>query len=370
MYSGFICYTILGTIFLTINGYWSVVLVKRTYLYRKYKRAVERKLRYDPSDYISEQFNYHYQTEICKYVLFFVMNFVEGSIVVLSYAHTLLEHHPFTNASIYREAIVSCTGVNNSIIIDFQLLECSIPLLVILRSVRDVGELYLVVLINCLMSYLMGRMKKSGHINTRRYVSIIFIISVGIVLSSYHTLLIPLSKSIYLLVATYNYILFLIYVKRFKQALLQAARERLIQHGSNDREMKQYRYFSYTINCICIGGCFLIIATYLGIIARIMISFIFFGKCVFPTSFIPQLIDLDTLNNEEVTKIFAIFNDMNNLSIVIVYPGSFIFFFPVVSITIGIWIRSAYKMIRGKYSVQFRYKNASGFEGESTNSIQ
>ena len=359
--------TIILIIFFLISGYWSVVFVKRIYLSRNYKRAVERNLRADPSDYISEQYNYHYQTEIRKYALLLLINFAEITVTILSYLHFVLEEYdPFLNRdSIYRRDLESCTSVNNSVIIDFQLRESSVPLLTLIRALRDVTEIVVPGLVTYLMSYLIGRMKKSRYMNIRRYILIIFPISMAIVITSYHTFLIALSKAIYLLAIAYYYIMLIIYVKRFKQALLQLAIERLAQFGSNGIEMKQYRYFSYTINCICIGLYFIIAATYLGIIARIMVSFIFFGRCVFPTSFIPQLIDLESLNSEQVIKLFLIFYYSNELSSVCACIGAFLFILPIVFITIGIWIRSAYRMVRRNPSVQSKYTNVSSFEEES-----
>ena len=360
--------TIIIIIFFLISGYWCVVFVKRIYLSRNYKRAVERNLRADPSDYISEQYNNHYQTEIRKYVLLLLITFAEITVDLLSYSHLLMEEYdPFVDSdSIYRRDLESCTSVNNSVIIDFELRESSVPLLTLIRALRNVTELVVPGLLTYLMSYLIGRMKKSRYMNIRKYILIILPISMAIVITSYYTFLIALSKAIYLLAIAYYYIMLIIYVKRFKQALLQLAIERLAQYGSNGIEMKQYRYFCYTINCVCIGLHFIIAATYLGVIARIMVSFIFFGRCVFPTSFIPQLIDLESLNSEQVTKLFMIFYYINELSSVCVCIGTLLAILPIVFITIGIWIRSAYRMVRRKPSVQFKYTNVSSFEEEST----
>ena len=56
-------------------------------------------------------------------------------------------------------------------------------------------------------------------------------------------LFIFLSDTIYLIILTYFHILFVSHVKKFKQALLQAAIERLVKHGSNDIEIKQFKKF-------------------------------------------------------------------------------------------------------------------------------
>ena len=105
------------------------------------------------------------------------------------------------------------------------------------------------------------------------------------------------------------------YVKKLKQSLLQAAMERLVQCGDNRIEMKQYKHFCFSINCICIGFSFVIIGTNLGIIARNMISFIFFGKCAISTAFMPELISLESFNKVGVSRIFTIFYDINKVSV-------------------------------------------------------
>ena len=357
---------VVAGIFIIISGYWIVVSVKRVILSKRCKKATERNLKIDPTDYISEQYNYHYQTEICKYVLLILTNIAETSISSISCILCFLEYHYSINKdNIYREELESCTSINNSIIIEFQLIESSVPLLTVIRALRDVTELFGLGLLIYLMSYLMRRMRYTGHTNVRRYICTVSIISLVIVLTSFSTFLLPLCKSIFLLAITYTCVMFLIYANRFKKTLLHRAIERLVQHGSNRREMLQYKYFSYTINFIIIGICLIGLAIYLGVIARIMISFIFFGKCVLPTSFMPQLIDLETLSNEQVMKIFTVFSDMDTISSVLACIGFILLIFPLVSITIIIWIQLVYRMFRGNSSVQIRYRNASNFDDSS-----
>ena len=357
---------IVAGIFLIISGYWIVVFAKRVILSKRCKKATERNLKIDPTDYISEQYNYHYQTEICKYVLLILTNIAETSISSISCILCFLEYHYSINKdSIYREELESCTSINNSIIIEFQLIESSIPLLTVIRALRDSVSILGLGLLAYLMSYLMCRMRNTGHTNFRRYICTVSIISLVIVLTSFSTFLLPLCKSIFLLAITYTYVMFLIYANRFKKTLLHRAIERLVQHGSNRREMLQYKYFSYTINFIITGICLIGLAIYLGVIARTMISFIFFGKCVLPTSFMPQLIDLETLSNEQVMKIFTVFIDMDTISSVLACIGFILLIFPLVSITIIIWIQLVYRMFRGNSSVQIRYRNASNFDDSS-----
>ena len=338
-----------------------MVFVKKIANSRRCLRATERKIKFDDSDYISKQYNYHYQTEVCKYLMLLLINGNEFSGATLFYIHLLVEKLiPILGSdSIYKEELESCASVNNSIILDFQFLEFSFVLLTVLRALSELAEMFVLVLVTSLMCYLISRMRKSSHMNIRRYICVVCLIGVAIVVSSYYTFLMVLGKLVYLLVFTYNYILFLIYVRRFKQCLLQAAIERLVQHRSNRIEMKQYKYFCYSINCICISVLFIMVGAYLGVIARYMITFIFFGDCIFPSIFMPQLINLEPLSNAEIMKIFTIFYYIDDASSLSGCIGLFIGGFPLFFITIGIWMRSVARKIRRESPIQHRYQNAS-----------
>ena len=214
----FIYLDIIFSIFIVVNGFWLLVFVKKIYLSINYKRAAERILKYDSSDYISEQYYYHYQTEISKYLLMVLITMTEMLVAILTYLHYVLENNEtiINIHSLYRDELESCGHVNNSVIITYQLKESSIPLLTSIRALSDVADIFVPGLVTCLMSYLIGRMKKSNHINIKRFFSILSVVSFVIVLTSTYTYLIILSKSIYILVMTCNCILFLFYTKRFK----------------------------------------------------------------------------------------------------------------------------------------------------------
>ena len=221
---------------------------------------------------------------------------------------------------------------------------------------------------NLLKRWFCSRMKKSCHMDIRGYICVICMIGVSDIITSYYTFLLPLGKLGYVVDITHNYILFLMYVKKFKQSLLQAAMERLVQHGDNRIEMKQYKHFCFSINCICIGFSFVIIGTNLGIIARNMISFIFFfGKCAIPTAFMPELISLESFNKVGVSGILSIFYDSNKVSCVLTCFGIFFITFPIVFITIGMWMRSVARIIKRQSRLQYRYQ---GFSAHIENSQQ
>ena len=369
MYSELIYTSIILCIFFSFSAYWFVIFVIKIAKARRYKKATERRIKYDKTDYVSEQYNYHYQTEICKYSMLLFISLAEISAAVIAYIHSILEKYILTihTSSIYKGQLERCAIVNSSIILNFQYVESSFVPLAVLRAIGEFVEMLVPVLVTSLMSYLLSRMKRSCHMNIRRYICVICIIGVCDIITSYYTFLMPLGKLVYLVAFTYNYVMFLIYVKKLKQSLLQAAMERLVQYGDNRIEMKQYKYFCYSINCICVGLSFMIFGTIIGIIARNMIYFIFFGKCVFPTALMPELNGLDFPNKVGIYRVFLIFYDINEVSCVFGYIGIFIATFPLVFITIGIWMRSAARMIRQQSRLQYRYQ---GFSAHIDNNEQ
>ena len=172
----------------------------------------------------------------------------------------------------------------------------------------NVSDMFVVGLGGCLISYLIGRMKNNETkiTNNRRFILILSILSVLIILLSLFPFFINLTRVIFISVLTRNFIVFVRYVKKFKRALFQAAIERLAQYGSNVREMRQYKYFSYSMNCICIG--FFLILTNLYIVAIIcfIVCGLFFGNCYFPFYFFSEYEAVLSINDQDVTNIVRI----------------------------------------------------------------
>ena len=167
--------TIILCIFLSFSIYWFVIFVIKIAKARRYKEATERRRIYDKTDYVSEQYNYHYQTEICKYTLLLVISLAEISAAVIAYIHLPLEDYItiMDTSNIYKYQLERCAIVNSSIILNFQYVESSFVPLVVLRAIGGFVEMLVPVLVTCLMSYLISRMEKSYHINIRRYICVI-----------------------------------------------------------------------------------------------------------------------------------------------------------------------------------------------------
>ena len=86
------------------------------------------------------------------------------------------------------------------------------------------------------------------------------------------------------------FVYYAIFVKmsnKFKCALLQKALERLCQYGSNEEELKQYKYFKYNMNIICFAFLFTSVATSILYFRLLIICILFYGNCYFPFNFLP-----------------------------------------------------------------------------------
>ena len=125
--------------------------------------------------------------------------------------------------------------------------------------------------------------------------------------------------------------------------------------------MKQYKYFSYSMNCICIGF-FLIIAN-LCIVAtiRFIISGVFFGNCYFPFYFFSEYEAILSVTDQDVTTIVRILGYIAIIEGLIGILDIFFWVLPLTVITINIWLKFAYMKMKGKSSVQFRYNLSRNF---------
>ena len=58
------------TIFLICSLYWAIVFVRRIRVYKVYQKSAFRNISDYKFGYINEQWCYHYETEIWKYIIF------------------------------------------------------------------------------------------------------------------------------------------------------------------------------------------------------------------------------------------------------------------------------------------------------------
>ena len=344
--------------------YWAIIFLIRIYYSRKYMRGAARHLTDKESVYLCTQICYHYQTEIGKYLFLLVINVVEvvgGFSYYITYL--LKTYNPINYINpCYQMVLEEFAKRNNSILIDSLIYTIDNPMLVIIGAVGHVADLFVVGFGVCLISYLIGRMKNMNTIimNIKRFILFLSVISVFIIVFSFFVFFINLVRVFFLSALIVYYIMFWMHVKRFKQALLQIAIERLAQHGSNRIEMRQYKYFSYSMNCVCSGFFLILIAVHIGFFTRLIIRGIFFGNCYFPFNYLGYQSIL-SLTNQDTTKIATILNYMGTLEHITGSIGLFLWLFPLVFITICIWLKSVYMNIVGKSSIKFRYNMSSTF---------
>ena len=349
-------FSIIVTIFITMSTYWTCICFINIYKSKKYMKGAARHMTDEDSGYVCRQFYYHYQTEIRKYEFFCMINLVESLAALSYYIQLILETYHYDSASLRNELENCACNRNISVLIDYQIRTTANPLLITLRALGNSFEMMIFGLGICLMKYLIIRMKKidyrSNFTTYTKYTLILSVTSVCMVMTSFFTHLIILSKSIFLPAITICFIIFTTQVKRFKQALLQRAIERLTQHGSNDIEMKQYTYFSYTVNCMCLGMSILIFSSYLTNTIRFLISWLFFPTCYFPFNLLPT----PSFTENEATNVFQTLYHIGTLSDFSACIGVIAFSSPFILITVCLWINHVYRYFKVGTAERFHFK--------------
>ena len=366
----FVISTTLIIPFTIVSIYWTVVLARKIHLSMKYMKGVVRNISNEESKYMCEQYYYHYQTEIRKSILLLMINFVELFGIASNYLDLVLQDYKFDPESVANSSvkiyIEGCANVNNSLLTQNQLDASAIPLLTTSKTFGNVAEMFVVALGICLMSYLLNRMKRECYfpinINIKKFLVVLSIISFVVILTSYFTFFILLGKILFVPVLIIDLIVFISFVKKFKQALLQIALERLIQHRSNDIEMKQYRYFSYTMFCICLGFSLITISSTILNIQRFILTAVFHGQCYFPFN----LIFSSKISLPFTEQDMSLIAQVNNYFVITCHVlnlfGAAAFIFPYIFITVTTWMNFLYKKFTRKFVVQFRYKVYSNIQ--------
>ena len=357
----------LGSIYFVISFpifvYWAIIFLIRIYNSRKYVRSATRFLRDEDSAYLCEQICYHYRTEMRKYIFLLVITIVEITGGISYYIEFLSEtYYPKIQGNMgIHVQLEECVNWNYSMLMNIPSDEFGDPSLMALEAIGNVADIFVVGLGVCLMNYLIGRMKHRDTkvMNIKRFILILSAISVLVVLFSFFIFISNLNRAIFLTSLTAIYIMFLLEVKKFKQALIEIAIERLAQHGSNETEMRQYKYFSYSINCICFGFFLITFSAHLASIKHIIISGLFFGDCYFPFNFFSGYESIIFLSQSQIKNIIAIKGYTSTIIKLIASFGVLFWMLPITTVTVCILVRFVWMKIRGVSTVQFRYKVSS-----------
>ena len=212
--------TALIVLFIIVSIYWTVVFARKIHLSMKYMKGVARNMSNEESKYECEQFYYHYQTEIRKFILLQMINFVEFFGAASYYLQLVLQDYKFDLESVANSSvkiyIEGCANVNNSFLTENQLKASAIPVLTTSRAFGNVADMFVAALGICLMSFLLKRMKRECYlpvnINIKKFLAVLLIISFVVILTSYFTFYIILSKIIFIPVLIIDLIVFISFV--------------------------------------------------------------------------------------------------------------------------------------------------------------
>ena len=340
-------------VFLTFSIYWVIVFIRRIISYRKYKRGVARCVTDEESAYLNKQFCYHYDTEIWKYVYLLAIILLEilsGSLFVLvNFLPQYYWYNSFFNSSENTTGVfsifVQCRE-NRTIVVDGDL-NIIISELTLIYGIGRSTQLFIPIFIVCLMNYLIIRIKKIKYYrrssNPRYLVLITILITLFTFISNLIQTLRVLSQITFEIALAIYFCLLIITSNQFKRALLQRTLQRLIQHGSNKIEMKQYRYFKYTINMICLGFLLIFTGQCSLRITRLYVGVLINPRCYFPFYLFSQFIQ----PNPSVDKVYKYTYYIAIIGRVVGHIGIIIGLTPFILLTIIIWIVKIQKLIRG-----------------------
>ena len=366
--SKFLWNSIFIIIFLTLSVYWAVMFLRKIFCCRKYKRAVARCISDDESRYLNEQFKYHYETEIRKYALLVMINLSENISCIFFYAASNFFLPSFQSTqlenSMINSSFISCTSSNTTVL--YGIVKSRYVLQPYQNGLSAVGgsaELFVPAFCVCLMDYLIIRIKQIKHstnkiLSPSKLLILTASLSAVIVITGFIQFTVVLSCLLFDITAIIYFCIFINTAKRLKCALLQRALERLIQHGSNQEEMRQYTYFKCTINIISCAFLALLLSEVLAHILQIIIFALFFGQCYFPFNLFPAL--RDVIQSEEgADKIHQISHFLYLTHTVLYCLGVGLVLSQISVVTIAKFVNKFRNCIRGKKNIKYTTVNSS-----------
>ena len=345
-------------VLMTISIYWLIVFVRRIISFRKYKRGAARSITDEESGYLNNQFCYHYETEIWKYVYLLAINILENLTgFTMYFAYIIPTHLASTLITNGTFSVGDCFNINGTVGNNHNIVNMCMAL----KFVHGIGrsaELLMFLTIICLMDYLIVRIKKidsfQSNSNSRFLQSITALICSFIIISNLIAALHILSLITFSIAIVIYFYIFVKTSKNFKRALLQRAIERLAQHGSNQQEMRQYKYFQCTINLIGCAFLFVIIGEIILYIPAVSIGILTNQEYYLPFNLFPQI---------HFSPYFT-FGILPWILRYVIIIGRILNFFgislellPYILVTLRIWILQLYKLIRS--SPKFKYSTES-----------
>ena len=276
--------------------YWTLAFLRQIYLIKNYKKgAVRNTFGSCNSCYINEQYCYHFQTEIWKYAFVFSINWAEAIRSIFFFIKQGSKEYHLLNSNRYHQndsRIGYHEGVNDTFILDYQIMESSMDSTNAIDSLGNCIDLFVFALGICLMNYLTKRIKKveyiSGVINNKRFLYVTFITCIMITILSNIGPLLNVGRVILILTSYFYFGIFVRTVKQFRITLRMRSIQSLTQFGFNNQQLKECKYFNYTSNVVCIGLQLLLTAIILTNIINISFCYLFFKEDFFPFNMSPH----------------------------------------------------------------------------------
>ena len=328
--------SVLFLIVLIFSGYWSCYLIKRIYSLRRYKRREVSCI----SGYEKEQLHYNFETDIRKYTILLLIIACEIICVFLYIAvdsyKRILPFHKVSNTTVelpYSECLsYNKPGLNRFVFY------AEIPYVYGVSTIAKSAEFFVIAFTIYLMNYLITRIKNIKLVNSRRFFLLTALLCGVFIVTGFIESL-SILNTIFFLILLITYIcLFIRTSKHFKRALLQRAMERLIQHRSNKRAMKDYRNTKFYLNILSCGYLLMITSNIQYSISEISVSILFFGNCYFPSNLFPSLSNVMQTEGE-IGIFIEVLDIIGWLGLAITYTGLVVIWFPMLRITIYYWIK-------------------------------
>ena len=353
---------VLLAIILPMALYWEIVLLKRISTCIKKNKVAVTEILEDIRVHVNKHFCYHYETEIWKYVFLIFITLLEVSTALLYYTKFLIghywkgnsedRHYPFNRGE-------TCAHIPSKYIT--HTFEAETDILNTIDSLANSTYIMVLALVICLMTYLSKRIKNvkylSGAFNNRRFLCTTCIVCIIIIILSSVYQLLNIGRMLFIVTYTFQFVIFVRTVKQFKLTLQMRSIQCLTQHGSNDKLQKQIRYFKYTSSLLIIGLLFMLLSLIFNNMFEIVMSYVFFGKCFFPSNMIATWKPYsEVLRTKEQFKIaVSVLKYILAICDVLLFVGIFIITVPVVLVTLITWLNLILRLIRKKSVYKYRY---------------
>ena len=360
-----VIFSVLLIVFLILNVYWGFVFIRRIRSNLKYMKRLVKNLKDEESGESYQNLIIHHKTEIWKNFFLYLINATE-MLALLYYYTAGMVRYSIVDNNLYNVTIQlyinECSTIVDTSVLNqlFQNPILVFPYVHWIDAFINLEVLLVPTLGICLMQYLILRMKEIDHLYTRfmcLFLTPTILLCVLTTITGFGPYLYIIGTVLSIISNFLYFALFVRFSNRFKRALFQLALQCLTQRGTNVREMRQYKYFKYSMNIVCIGFFFTMIGRSSVLFEYALVSGLFFPKCYFPFNFLSPFTFL--VQSEYATRIF--FQTMFIVTIIsecIMLIGILIWLLPFIVITVNIWIMQIYKHIHKAPKIKYTTVNS------------